>query len=56
MTPEQFKEIRANLGLSQQAMADRLKVHRVTVARWETGKRAIPNTVAYLLSLMMQGA
>lgn len=42
MTPADLKTIRDALGLTQQALADRLDVHRVTVAKWETGAQPIP--------------
>lgn len=42
MTPEQLVAFREALDLTQQELADRLRVDRVTVARWETGARAIP--------------
>lgn len=38
MTGRQLKAFREGLGLSQQELADILKVQRVTVARAETGK------------------
>ena len=36
------KQARGFLGLSQEGLAERLDIHRVTVARWETGT-AEPN-------------
>lgn len=33
---KKIKEMRNKLGLSQQALADRLNVDRSTVAKWET--------------------
>lgn len=33
----EIARVRLAAGLSQQALADALKVHRTTVARWETG-------------------
>ena len=35
---EEVRFIRKALGLSQAALADRLGVHRVSVARWESGE------------------
>lgn len=40
MTPADLKALRAATGLTQKALAARLGVIRVTVARWETG--AVP--------------
>ena len=39
MDPRQIRAIRAWLGLSQQELADQLRVTQNTVARWETGNR-----------------
>ena len=37
--PGKVRRLRRSLGLSQQALADRLGVTRVTVTRWETGRK-----------------
>jgi DNA-binding transcriptional regulator YiaG len=37
MTPSQVKKLRAQLGLTQQALAELISAHRETVARWEIG-------------------
>lgn len=42
MTKEELKKFREKLGLSQEQLADRLKVARNTVSRWELGERKIP--------------
>jgi transcriptional regulator with XRE-family HTH domain len=42
MTPKQLVEFRETHGLTQQELANRLRVDRVTIARWEIGARAIP--------------
>ncbi len=42
MTPQQLVSFREDLGITQQELADRLRVDRVTIARWETGARSIP--------------
>jgi len=47
--PAELKRIRANLNLTQAELAEEIGVHRVTVGRWETGERAIPEPVARLL-------
>lgn len=41
MTPAELRAIRVRLNLTQQALADLLGVHKVTVAHWEAGTRAI---------------
>jgi DNA-binding transcriptional regulator YiaG len=49
MTGEEFKAALARLRLRQAAFARRLGLHEVTVSRWATGSRRIPNyIVAYL--------
>jgi transcriptional regulator with XRE-family HTH domain len=49
VTPTELREIREAFGLTQDALADELGVHRVTVARWEAGDRGIPEPVARLI-------
>lgn len=52
MTPSDLKTLRAKLGLSQQALADRLGVARNTVTRWEMGLHPISPTAQKLLRLL----
>jgi len=47
--PAEFVRIREALGLTQAELAEEIGVHRVTVARWETGDRNIPEPVARLV-------
>jgi len=47
--PGALRRLRAGLALTQTQLAEELGVHRVTVARWETGERGIPEPVARLL-------
>lgn len=60
MTPDQFREARLRLGLTQSEMADRLGIdgeHRArTVRRWESGERAIPGPVALLLNSLFKSS
>lgn len=49
MTPTGLKRIRRELGLTQEALAEAVGVDRVTVARWETGLRGIPEPTARLI-------
>lgn len=56
MTPLQFKEIRKRAGLSQDQLADFLRIaNRRTVRYWETGERAISGPVSFLMELLDQG-
>ena len=43
--PEKLKELRANVGVSQQAVADRTLVPKRTLEKWETGERTPPSYV-----------
>jgi len=49
MTAAEFKRIRQAMGLTQQALADLLGVTRLTIARYETRARRIPEMAARLL-------
>lgn len=49
MTPQELRRIRKNLSLTQEQLAERLGVTRVTIARWETGARRIPELAARLV-------
>lgn len=49
MSPDELKRHREAMKLSQQALADELGVHMMTVSRWERGARAIPEPVARLV-------
>lgn len=40
---DRIKELRIALGLTQQEFADRLKVAKQTVSKWETAQRAVPD-------------
>jgi DNA-binding XRE family transcriptional regulator len=37
MKPEEMRAMREELGLTQEQLADKLDVHRITVSRWENG-------------------
>ena len=43
MTGPEIKELRKRLKLTQQQLADKLGVHRVTVAEWETNHKRPSN-------------
>lgn len=42
MTQTQFKELRRKLGVTQQQLADNMRVNVSTVWRWENGKTKVP--------------
>lgn len=61
MTPQDFRDARIRLGLSQDEMASDLGVHDGrTVRRWEAGERRIPGeidiVIAYWLRDLEAGA
>jgi transcriptional regulator with XRE-family HTH domain len=55
MTPEQLVAFREAQGLTQQELADKLRVDRVTIARWETGARSIPPYLDLALETVGRG-
>lgn len=51
MTPQEFRDARIRLGLSQDEMASDLGVHDGrTVRRWEAGERRIPGEIDIVLA------
>lgn len=55
MTPEQLVAFREEFEFTQQELADRLRVDRVTIARWETGARSIPPYLDLALETVKRG-
>lgn len=51
MTAGELASIRHGLGVTQQALAEALGVHRVSVARWETG--AVPITARTAIAVRL---
>jgi transcriptional regulator with XRE-family HTH domain len=49
MERDEMKAARARLGLTQVQLAAELGVHPITVSRWETGERGIPEPTARLV-------
>lgn len=52
MTPHQLKQIRMKLGLTPSQLAKELCCSRVTVWRYENGKRSIPALVQKVMEEM----
>jgi DNA-binding transcriptional regulator YiaG len=47
-----LKRLREELALTQAGLAQELGVHPMTVSKWETGVRGIPEPVARLVQRM----
>lgn len=54
MRSKDLKEIREELGLTQQQLAEALHTTRVSVARYEAGMRRIPGVISVVLSQLRQ--
>ncbi len=52
MTGQELKEWRRMRGLTQEDLARRLGVIRLTVARWETGSRSVPSFLSLALEAL----
>jgi len=50
MTPKELKRARAALGLTQRQLAEKLKLTRLAVTRYECGSRRIPGFLEVVLS------
>jgi DNA-binding transcriptional regulator YiaG len=53
MDADDLKAARAGLGLTQAQLAAELGVHAMTVSKWETGQRRIPEPVARLVQRLV---
>lgn len=53
--PRVAKAIREAAGISQQRIADELGVHRVSVARWESGERRPVGEIAGRYFALLDG-
>ena len=49
MSAGEFQEIRTALGLSQYGLSERTGIHRVTIAKFETGDYPILKPIAELM-------
>ncbi len=50
MTPEQFKQIRKELGWTQQRLADELGMSRRQIGNYEQGTSPIPKVVSLAIA------
>lgn len=56
MTPAAFKAIRLRAGLTQSALAERLRINDLrTIRKWEAGERAVSGPVSLLMELLDAG-
>ena len=49
MTPQEIRELRLKLGLTQGQLGEKVGSHRNTVSQWELGKQAPGMIAAYRL-------
>jgi transcriptional regulator with XRE-family HTH domain len=49
-----MKRKRQALGLTQLALAERIGVHRITIAKWEAGTVRIPKSIKLLMELLVK--
>lgn len=52
MTPEEFKRIRTEAGLTQAQIAELLDVTRTAVRHWEAGRRPISGSVRIVMLVL----
>jgi DNA-binding XRE family transcriptional regulator len=55
MTPDELRQWRTHMGLSQQAASELLDVRKQTVTDWETGKHAPSKSVALACAALAHG-
>jgi len=56
VTPERFKAIRKEAGLTQADLAERLRISDLrTIRKWEAGERAVSGPVALLMEMLAEG-
>ena len=51
-TPQEIKEIRGKLGITQKELADEIGVSKRTVESWESGKRSPSNTACRIIEMV----
>jgi transcriptional regulator with XRE-family HTH domain len=52
MDKETFRRKRKRLGLTQEKLADRLGINRMTIIRYESGESPVPKSVEMALKLI----
>jgi len=55
-TTPSIRDARTRLELTQQQLADALGVHRVSVARWESGAEEIPQAITLAVEALTRRA
>ena len=50
-----MKRLREKMGLTQEALAERVGVHPMTVSRWERGVVNVPAPTAKLIRILAKG-
>jgi DNA-binding transcriptional regulator YiaG len=55
MTPEQLKQARLALGLTQQGLADRLGIKLAKLRNWEQGRNAVSDEGATAIRWLVAG-
>ena len=55
MTPEQLKQARQELGLTQQGLADKLGVKLAKIRNWEQGRNAVSDEGATAIKWLLAG-
>lgn len=56
MTPQEIKELRVSLGITQKKLAELMNVTVSTVSFWETGRRNPGGTAIRLLEVLKEKA
>ena len=51
MTYRRIRDLREDSDLSQRQLAEKLKMHKTTYQRYETGEREIPLNIAIMLAI-----
>lgn len=55
MTPEQLKQVRQALGLTQQGLADSLGIKLAKLRNWEQGRNAVSDEAVTAIRWLVNG-